>query len=209
MPAVIFIGPTEQLLEMPDSPVYDLGKDPTCRRTYMGLYPLALASAPPRGTVGTGDMAGWLVLDSKISRARRGLGKLEINYGASGSGSGQTLPPDDFGAHDSLKLNPALERNGRYSTLTDADFAKVDACIRCFSKDGTKPFALTGMLADLFNKKKRGTRPIFHLAGFKYSWTRSYYSLTGVANVGGFLETPLGRVGQLHPWIIFLPAHRR
>ncbi len=195
-----WLGPTDQLIEMPDSPVYDLGTKPTCTRTYMGTHEMALAGALPRGTIGTMNMAGWMVQKSTINRQRGGIGKLTIVFaagGGNGAASGQQLPPDEVGLAP-FEVNPALEKNKRYSTLVDADFAKVQACIKAFQKDGSTPYALTGMLLDLFNKKNRGNTH-FYLAGFKYSWTRSYYSLVGVANLGGYSQAPLGPLASFIP----------
>ena len=199
-----WVGPTNQLLEMPDSPVYDLGQtNPTCTRTYMGPHALVLASILPRGTVGTGVMAGWIVTRCNAARQRGALGKLVITYGANGTASGQQLPPDEFNITP-FEVNPRLELNKRYQAggfmaLTDADFQIIDTALKAFDKPGTTNITLTGAQQDLFNKKKRGTTN-FYLAGFKYTWTRSYYLLTGVANVGGYIETPGGPLASFIPY---------
>lgn len=198
MPSPKWIGPTDQLLEMPDSPDYNLSSGNTrCTRSYMGQYNLAVASILPRGTIGTGDMSGWNVIECRATRSRGAVGKLVITYAPYGAASGFALPPDVFSITP-FEVNPALEKNRRYSSLTDDDFAKVDNCIRAFQKNGATPFPLTGMLLDLFNKKKRGNTN-YYLAGFTYSWTRSYFLLTGVANVGGYIEAPGGPLGSFIP----------
>ena len=194
-------GPTDQLLEMPDSPTYDSSRNgSTCARVYMGLYSLALAGKLPAETIGTGDMTGWLVQSSRVQRQRGGIGKLTVVYGGggtAGAASGEQLPPDRFGCTP-FEVNPPLERNNRYSSLTDENFAAVDACIRVFQKDTRTPVPLTGLLLDLFNKKKRGTTN-YYLAGFKYEWTVSNYNVSGTLSVGGFLQTPYGPLGSFIP----------
>lgn len=198
MPTPKWIGPTDQLIEMPDSPTYTLGRDPACTRAYLGTHEMAMAGALPRGTYGTMAMAGWIVQKSTINRQRGGIGKLTVIWGASGSASGQQLPPDEVGLAP-FEVNPAIEKNKRYSSLNDADFAKVADAYSAFSKkDGTNTIPLAGMLLDLFNKKKRGTTH-FYLAGFKYSWTRSFYLLVGVVNVGGYSQAPLGPLASFIP----------
>jgi len=198
MPSPIWRGPTDQLLEMPDSPSYDLGMgDVACTRTYMGTHTLAIASILPRGTIGTGAMAGWMVKHCKVDRQRGAIGKLTILYGASGAASGQQLPPDELGLTP-FEVNPALEKHPRYASLTDAQIRKIFLAVSNYQKDGSYPVPITGLENELGAKLNRGFKN-YYLSGFKYSWTRTFYTLTGVANVGGFIQVPLGPLAGFIP----------
>ena len=200
MPSPIWRGPTDQLLEMPDSPSYDLGMgDVACTRTYMGTHTLAIASILPRGTIGTGAMAGWMVKHCKVDRQRGAIGKLTILYGASGAASGQQLPPDELGLTP-FEVNPAIQKNPRYASLDNAAVRRIMDAVTADQKDGTQPKsgALSSLEQEMANFIARGTTN-FYLAGFKYSWTRTFYTLTGVANVGGFIQVPLGPLAGFIP----------
>ena len=194
-------GPTDQLIEMPDSPEYDLGSSGTiCTRVYMGLYSLALAGKLPKETIGTGDMTGWLVQSSKVQRQRGGIGKLTVVYGGggtNGAASGEQLPPDRFGCTP-FEVNARLETHSRYSSLSDDDFKNVRTDETCFQKDSSLSVALSGMALDLFLKKIKGQTG-FYQFGFKYQWTVSNYNVIGTLNAGGYLESPYGPVGSFIP----------
>jgi hypothetical protein len=203
----IWKGPVNSLVEAPDSPTLSTSLGgPSKTRSYFGTHAMALAGLLSPGTIGTGDMAGWLVISSTVTRQRGGIGKLVNVFGAGGSNgaaSGQALPPDKMRITP-FEINPALEKNKRYQSggtypLTDADFSTIERALKAYENPGSPAISLTTGQTDLFKKKKRG-QTNFYLSGFYYTWTRSYWWMTGAVNLGGYIETPSG------PLATFLPS---
>jgi hypothetical protein len=76
MPAVpTTIGVTDTLVEAPHSPSTVLGERTVRTRIYRGKYSLCAASALPRGTLGTGAEAGFIVDECTYSKRAGGPGR--------------------------------------------------------------------------------------------------------------------------------------
>lgn len=217
MSLVQWKGPTNQLVEAPDSPNYSLGIDAiSCTRTYFGIYAMAVAGILGRGTVGTGAMSGWIVQRCAINRLRGGIGKLTIEYaagGSNGAASGQMQLPDEMSI-EPFEINPDLRKHKRYLTggaypLTDTDYKAIELAL---SQRTTPPVqaadkvVLTAGQYDFFKKEIRG-QTMFIMNGFNYSWTQSYFYMTGTVNTRCYLEAPAGPLASFFPTSISSLRH--
>lgn len=202
MPDPDWRGPTNQLIEDPTSPQITYADKATRVRTYRGLHSLCVASALPKGTVGTGDEAGYIVASSVVTRERGRIGRLVITWEAGGEGggdSGVSLPPDEF-SFSPFELNPPLSYHSRYSSLTSDQVKAVLKALQA-SLDGSDTFraSFTSLQRELLEKMERG-RESFYLAGIRYSWTSYLWFGSGTVTTGGFVEIPGG------PLTAFFPA---
>ena len=76
-----------------------------------------------------------------------------------------------------------------------AVYAAFDA--RVSNSASASPFTDAYQTA-LWDKLIRGTEN-FYLAGFRYSWTRAYWSIAGTINLGGYIESPGGPLTGMFP----------
>lgn len=90
-PSRIYVGDSTVLDETPDSGVLTLEKTATLVRTYRGPYALCRNSVFPRGTLGSGQMAGWVISKSEVRHKRGDIGLLTVTWEA-GYGSQPTAP---------------------------------------------------------------------------------------------------------------------
>ena len=198
-PAPFFKGNTSTLIEQPESGKYVLADRVTQTKIYRGTYALCVASAVGKGTLGTGALAGWKVDSCNIDREPRGVGKLTINWVAGAEASSQPLPPDEIGL-DPIEINPPLEKNPFYSSLTDAQIAAVVKAVESshLSEPISTPGALNALQLNLLAKRRKGISN-FYLAGIKYSWTRHFWTISGTIELGGFIDTPAGPLTGILP----------
>jgi hypothetical protein len=193
-------GVNTVLVEQPDSPEFNYGEVPTCTRKYKGLHSLCKSSALYSGTLGTGDMDGWTVKSSKVTRAPRQIGLLEVQWqmtGAIGSGGGEggggelQLPQDEYGLQP-FDINPKIERHSIYADFDEEQWAEVRAVVDGTISDDRERFvaSLTPLQTALVEKLHRGQEN-YYLAGWTYSWSTHHWDVPTLS-AGGFLETPGG-----------------
>lgn len=192
-----WIGPDDELIEQPNSPKYQFGEKCVAVRTYRGPFDLCVASALARGTIGTDDMAGFQVASSEVTKEPRGIGQLVITWEAYSSSSGQSLPPDQYGV-EPFEINPDLKKHPRYESLTDAEIQEVDDV---FNKASTEE--LDGLSAELLAKLLRG-QTSYYLVGFRYTWTKAFWSISGTVDGGGYVEAPGGPLSGIFPTMAWL-----
>lgn len=195
-----FKGNTSVLVEQAESGAYSLSDKVTLTKVYKGVYALCVSSALPKMTLGTGDLDGWHVDSCTVSREPRGIGKLTIIWVAGSEDSGQPLPPDEIGL-DPMEINPALEKNGFYSTLTDTEVRAVRKTFENLHLNEaiSFPAGFSTLQKNLLTKLTKGISN-FYLAGIKYSWTQHFWTITsGTVNLGGFIDTPGGPLTGVLP----------
>lgn len=197
-----WVGPTTTLVEMPGSPSIDYSEELVRTRTYKGLFSLCESSAPARWSLGTGAEAGYMVAKATVSRERGNIGTLTVVYKVNAASSGQPLPPDDYDT-DPFEINPRVERNSAFSTVTDSEMSHVQAAVAAgdaatraehvqwvTSNGSTAAKALLALML-------RGTEN-YYQAGMKYIWSQSLYTAPA-ATLGGFIEVPGGTPGFTLP----------
>jgi hypothetical protein len=202
-PALFTAGVNTVLVEQPESPAYEFSKDgPKCTRTFRGLHSLCLDSGLAPGTVGTGDMSGWLVTKCSVKRLPRQIGELVIEYGATaagGAGGLAVLPVDEYDLQP-FEAPRALESHPRYSGLDETVQAKVRDWVNCQDPDGrtTRKALLTGnaLALELGNFLLKGVSE-FYFAGWTYTWTTYSWTLPDTIDNGGYIAAPGGPLASL------------
>lgn len=189
-----WVGTTGALIEQANSPVTESSDRWARTRIFKAPYALALSSALPKGTLGTGDEAGWVVARSSVAKERGGVGVLTIVYEAGDATSGAELPPIKFGT-DPHRLPRALAYHPRYVTLTDADRENVEKALQGNTVEGNAAFNainVTGkeLALDLYRKRRRGQES-YYLNGLRYFYTQGSWTMPSLT-LGGFIDVPDG-----------------
>jgi hypothetical protein len=199
------------LLETSDSPDWQFAEKYTCTRTFRGPYATTLSSVPMPGAFGTGDLSGYVVSSSRVSREPGGVGKLQIVYVPwsmtfeGGGPAGALLPPDECGISMDRQDIP-LWKHSRYSHLTDMEIEAVNLLIQNFDEyAGKVPPTSTGEsrtyieivedeadAEELYTKLLRGftAYPIWVPL---YRWKLHYWACPA-ATTGGYCESPNGPI---------------
>jgi hypothetical protein len=203
---VIWKGqPTNYLVELPDSGSIALNDRSTYIRKYAGLYdPTVLLSILPRGTFGTGGMAGWVVADCRAERHpdKKSLGILTLTWEAGGAYATIPLPIDEFDVQPQ-ELYPKIERHPIFKTpvqitadsCSDA-YAVVYGSNKANRKDAKKIIDnytdadQKALAIKLYTKLKNGEET-YYKSAIRYSWHQHSYTLPTLS-VGGAIETPGG-----------------
>lgn len=205
MPAAAkWVGPTNQLLELPESPSYELGDIVIQRRMYRCQfdYGESIIAGFSKGTAGTGAQSGYVVSSAKLERERGDIGRITVSWGAAGSGSGQSLPADEVSVQPS-NLSPRLETHPLFAPLANMEVAAPDpqpvldvaenvvraqnADDRTFYRDqlAAIPLALK------FIEKIRQGKESWYLASLRYSWATHSWTVPTMYR-GGWIQAPLG-----------------
>jgi hypothetical protein len=203
MPSPTFVPASPALVLQPESAELDYADKATYTQVYRGPYSLCVSSASPKGTLGTGALAGYTVIRSTVSREPRGIGKLTTIWELTTPPGGTQLPPDEV-AFEPWELNPRIEKHPRYAGLADVGanhtnfFQAIrdalnhpDEAVRSTAEFGIKDAVVGNALAaELLEKLQKG-QDTFYRCGIKY--THSFHSLTAPAcTIGGYIETPTG-----------------
>jgi hypothetical protein len=179
--------PTD-LIEQPNSPEWNFTDKISVTKTYRGPMALCISSCPFKGTLGTDTLAGYWVTTAKVTQEPGGIGVLQIVWEAYGIVEGQgvapQVPPDEYSI-EPFENNPDIRKNPRYSSLTSDEFDSVDS----FLNSGAKASGLSDLANELLVNLRRGESN-FYQAALRYSWTQSFFSISGTVSVGGFIETP-------------------
>lgn len=178
------------LVEQPNSDSRVNGQTNTRTKIYIAEYDVAVAAQKTRGTIGTGDLAGWVIDTSSVESLRGEIGRLTDVWSA-GEGSGATLPPDEI-AVSATNQSPKTERNPHFLALTAAEFKKVDDAIRAPTAELRAPIynSLGALGKSLVDKIVRGNETYYH-ATLRYSWATHSYTLPTMYR-GGWIESPGG-----------------
>lgn len=194
-----WVGNSTALIEQPGSPVMESAEKWTRTRVYKGAYSVCLASAVPKGALGSGTEAGFIVAKCSVVRDRGFVGTLTIVYEAGDSTSGAELPPVKFSC-DPQRISRPLKYHPKYAELAEGTLEAIEAALtEDITKNTTHYSKFSGipLAMELFNKRRRG-QETYYLAGLKYSYTESSWTLPALT-LGGFLETPGGPMEGLLP----------
>ena len=165
-------------------------------RIYIGTYAVAAAAQKAYGTIGTGDLSGYLIKSSTVEPMRGLLGKLVDVWSAGGEdGNPSTNPlPSDQVSVSGTNQSPKTERNPRYLSLETiaGELERVETAIKG-SAQGQRDAAYSALSAtgqELVDKIRRGNES-YYLASLSYSWVTHSYTLPTMYR-GGWVEAPGG-----------------
>ena len=208
-------GTATTLVEVPDSPTYELGEKVLQVRSYVGLHSLCVSEAfraYQKGTIGMGDQTGYSVQKSTVSRSRGDQGLLVVTWESNGVESGQTLPPEEYSVTPENQ-NPRVERHAAFDALKGETVTFVDTrpgysgtktiplltAIQnaAFSQDSRTFWAEVIATADeattalkLLGKLEGGLES-YYLCALRYAWVTHSWACPTVDR-GGYPQTPLG-----------------
>jgi hypothetical protein len=173
-------------MEMPDSPVYEIGETPSLTQNYQGTWAQAQANAVARGY----QSGGYKVDSARLWREDGNKGRLTIVWKPVASGSLSPLPPDTWTV-EAVDQTPALARHSRFTALTEAEIAAVEAALNAsdpISRASSDSLVAAGSTA-LQNYKRLRKKGVetFYLPGLRYVWTANYYVLPSLTT-GGSIE---------------------
>ena len=185
------------LLEASNSPRWSFGERITCTRIFRGPWALALSSAPMRGALGTGDMAGMQVSESMVEREKPGQGVLTIKYETHGQPTqGAQLPADEIRCELSQQ-EVDLRKHSRYEVLTAENFTDLKTLLETDKDSSQYGLAFDRLYEDensslaeeLLQKLQRGqTHYVVYTATIRV--TKHYWTPPGGLSVGGYRESP-------------------
>lgn len=206
-PSLFTAGVNTVLVEQPNSPKYSFkNNSAVCTRRYKGLHSLCISSMPALGTVGTGDMSGWIVTGVDINREPRQIGELIVEWGVSpnggASGTGLVLPSDEIGLMP-FEINPNVERHPFFNDLTQEEREIVRGWVAAptvaartseAAKIVGKPHQ--ALAQNLAAKLFKGIET-YYFAGWTYTWTTYSFSLPSTMDSGSYIDTPGGPLASL------------
>ena len=106
------------LKEDPDSGELNFGAIQTYTQIYGGKYADCLAGALPKGTVGSGATAGYIIQSCRVTKTKGEIGRLVLVWEGY---TGSILPADEFGLSPT-DLAPATEKNLAFNSVTDTEY---------------------------------------------------------------------------------------
>ena len=192
------------LTETPESGKVTFGERIGYVQQFAGRYndAVTFASAHFRGSqwvVTIGLMSAVVfVNDATVTHDKGGRALVTVNYDAATftGGTGTGLPPDEF-ALTPIELNPALERNDYFATLTQDEIKKARASYNSATESGgtgvdstITTLARSALIQSLIAKWTRGTDS-FYMAGMSFQHTM-YFSYAPNGYRGGVLQQPYG-----------------
>lgn len=206
---VVSRGAVSALCEEPGSPEWAYGDTVRCTVVQRGLWSVVKEARVPKGTAGTGEMAGLYVLTCTAKKEKGDSGILTTVYEA-GTGSGEvwtsaTLPPDTWTV-EPVELNPSVSTHPRYASLSAqqkewahkaAQMDDIKAATLAL-KNGVTGATIPPLLSELSGKIWKG-RTNYYVSGVIYKWTSSSYWMPFLTK-GGFIQSPQG------PGFIYLPG---
>lgn len=209
----------DALVEQPDSGSIEITDRVVLTKRYRAKYAVCMANLPSRGSIGTGDTAGYLVDSATVTRERGDMGLLTVKWAAGGGSDegGQPLPADEFRVSP-IEINPNIRVHPWYKPLKDVaiNTEPVLAIIKravehedpaLMRQEAGKLNVLDPDLlarANSLMKKLRDGNDAYYFAGVRYIWT-SYHWTTPDITIGGYTESPGGPLaGYFHPSFSFL-----
>lgn len=194
MPAPIWNPALNALVEEPGSPRWVFGERFTCTRVFQAGYTLCLNSAPMRGALGTGEMAGYSVAQATVERQRGSLGRLTIEYETLGQPvQGGQLPPTQE-TIELGQLEQAIEKHPRYASFTVENLEDIRTVVNTSKKNEENADAKTrisgnALAMELVEKLRRGNTyfslwtPTVRIISF-------FWNAPSGLTMGGFREQP-------------------
>lgn len=182
---------TGVMTEQPGSPHWELGEKASVTYTYRGQWALALASAPGKGTLGTGDAAGLLVARSTVVREQGGVGLLVITYEGIREDDVQ-VPSDDI--DDGFEQQDfALEKHPNFADLDEDDILAAHNYAAAKDDEEAANYGWiftegSTQLQELARRLNRGFSH-FKLDLPRLSWT-TYWIDEPFLDAGGYFEIP-------------------
>lgn len=196
MPQSVIWAGTGVLIEQAGSPSWEFAEVARCTQIFRGDYGLALGSAPRRGYLGTGALAGLKVEGSTVVFEKGGIGLLTITYTGVLEGDDQ-VPADEFeDGYDPQEFpieshpyfavldDDTIRACKNYAEATDAE-AKREAAWVIVEEDVDPQFQVRSDLAVRLNRGKTNFR--YNLPVF--TWT-SYWTERPPLDPGQYLDTP-------------------
>lgn len=182
------------LIEQPDSRRRENGDNNIEVRIYIAEYDVCKAAQKVRNTVGTGDLAGYLIRSSVVEPIRGLAAKLIDTWVAGGDDADpgtNPLPADEVSV-TATNQSPKAERNPAFASLNEDDLKNVDDAIRAGTSAQRQAaydeLDSTGQsLVDLL----RAGHESYYLATLRYQWVTHYYDVPNSYR-GGYVETPGG-----------------
>lgn len=165
-------------------------------RVYIAQYSVCVAAQKAYNTIGTGDLAGYLIQSSTVEPMRGLMGKLVDVWSAGGDdGNPETNPlPSDQVSVTGTNQSPRTERHVRYVGLATiaGEIERIETAIKGSSQGqrDTAYSALSALGKELVDKIRAGNEA-FYLATLSYSWVTHSYSLPTMYR-GGWVESPGG-----------------
>lgn len=208
VPPIIWRG-SQALTETPTSPQWTFGEQVKCVRTFRAPYPVALASAPGKGALGVGVVAGLRVAESNVQKEKGNIGLLVINYETvPGVPLNDTpLPPMEEGLNRN-RIDFDVRTHPQFASLTERILADINTLLntapsedryeQAFEDLATLPAPTKALAENLYDKMRRGIVTYWQ---FPPEFTRTTYHWTEPTGLsgGGYLETPI-------PQLIRIPA---
>lgn len=198
MPAApTWVPASPALVEDPESGELNFGDRQTITTIYSGKYDDCVADALPKGTAGSGDLSGYYVSSCRVTRSKGEIGRLITVWEGY---SGIIIPGDKFGLR-AEDLNPAVEKNAAFNSVTSEELEKIRAAI--FTADEVSAAAARAWIGsdgstaaqDLFGLMKRGVTN-FYKPFFTYWWQQHFVSEPSL-NTGEEIEAPGGPLSTL------------
>jgi len=198
MSAPIWKGlPVGTLTYLPDSGQMKLAERITVQQKFAGRYNdcLLFAVAHPRGSIWTITFNGapnlFQVEDCDLDAQKGGKGFVTVNYLFLG-----LTPPDEFSLTP-FEINPPIERNAFFATLSEDDLNLARGLLKPSSDqalisimNAVNASANKTLIQSLANKWLKGEET-YYLAGFKFQHT--IYSFTAPnGDAGGYIQAPFG-----------------
>lgn len=197
----------DSLIESNDSPSYVVaGGQVAQTRIYHAKFSVCLANILYEGAIGTGDQSGYVLTSCTVQHIGSEQGRLTYVWGAAGSGSGVTLPPDEVSVSGD-NLSPRVESHKRYKPLDGVNvdwegesvplLAVVQNAVQATSSTTrAKAIAIltatpVSALALELVKKLEAGREAFYMAALRYSWTTHSFTIPTMYR-GGWIEAPGG-----------------
>lgn len=182
------------LIEQPESGRVESADSRTITKIYRAKYSVCVAAIKFKGTLGSGSLLGYEIRSSSVERERGDLGRLTDVWSAGGDDADpETTPlPQDEVAITANNLSPRLERHLKYSSLTAAEFQKVDDAVRApnaSQRDAIKA-TLSTLGRELVDKITKGNES-YYLATLRYSWVTHSYTVPNSTR-GGYIDTIAG-----------------
>lgn len=177
------------LIEQPNSGGIKYGERLQITKIYKGKLADCIADALARGTVGTGDLAGFVVAESTVTPERGGLGVLTIVWESGGSGASTPLPSDEVQVTPTNQ-SPRVERHPSFASLAaiDGELANVEtACRAQNSAERNTAYATLSALGKKLVDKIRAGNESYYLATLRYSWATHSYTVPTTTR-GGYVE---------------------
>jgi hypothetical protein len=138
------------------------------------------------------------VEDATVEHERGGKGFVTVTYSAASvsGGGGSVLPPDEF-ALTPFEINPPIEQNNAFSTLTGHElhlargaFLAPSASARTDYLNHINGHANSDMIMKLLDHWFAG-RETYYLCGYTFSHTL-HFATSPAASSGGFIQAPFG-----------------